>query len=53
MKCPKCEKELVINSTKINDEERFRSGSYIEIEVQCPDDHVFFTRIHIEDFIED
>ena len=45
MKCPKCDKPTDLNVVNNKDDE-------IEVEIICPDGHVYFTYIKAEDLCE-
>jgi len=48
MKCPKCGEELEATFNKYQDE----SADYVEVELRCKNDHLYFTRIKEEDLCE-
>lgn len=49
MKCPKCEMELKPRFNEYQDDD----ADYVEIFLDCENDHQYFTRIIQEDLIED
>lgn len=48
LKCPKCGEKLEARFTPYQDEK----ADYVEVEFQCENEHVYFTRIKEDDLIE-
>jgi len=47
--CPKCGEKLEARLNPYQDKE----ADYIEVEMQCENEHVYFVRVKEEDLIED
>ena len=48
MNCPTCGEELDIRVSKTPPED----GSFIDIDAECVNDHVYFARITVDDLME-
>lgn len=47
IKCPKCDRDMEVWLNVLPDKD------YVEVELCCTNDHMFFTRVKKEDLIEE